>query len=143
MDVTIPELAESIAEGDLGRWLKAEGDLIRKDEPLLEIETDKTTLEIPAAASGRLSILQAAGETVTSGDVVGRIDESAGEEAEPAQEAAPPSPKDSSAEAATEAEEERPASVGSGLIVNPSDEEIVLPSSRPSLPAPPQKIETH
>lgn len=40
-------------------------------------------------------------------------------------------------------EEERPASVGSGLIVNPADEEIVLPSSRPSLPAPPQKIETH
>ena len=109
MDVTIPELPESITEGDLGRWLKAEGELIQRDEPLLEIETDKTTLEIPAAASGRLSILKAAGETVTSGDVVGRIDESAGEEAEPAQEAAPPSPKDSSAEAATEAEEERPA----------------------------------
>jgi 2-oxoglutarate dehydrogenase E2 component (dihydrolipoamide succinyltransferase) len=103
MNVTIPEFAESVSEGDLGRWLKADGDFVRKDEPLLEIETDKTTLEIPANASGRLTILMAEGETVTSGVLVGTIAEGEGEED------AAPAPKASVPAAAPAAPAPRPA----------------------------------
>ena len=73
MDIRIPDLAESVKEGDLGAWLKKDGDTVRKDEAILELETDKATVELAAEASGRLEILVQAGETVHVGDVVGRI----------------------------------------------------------------------
>ncbi|HET6342614.1 MAG TPA: biotin/lipoyl-containing protein, partial [Gemmatimonadota bacterium] len=73
MDIRIPDLAESVTEGDLGAWLKKDGDQVRKDEAILELETDKATVELAAEASGTLEILVQAGETVHVGDVVGRI----------------------------------------------------------------------
>lgn len=75
MDIRIPDLAESVTEGDLGAWLKKDGDQVRKDEAILELETDKATVELAAEASGTLEILVQAGETVHVGDVVGRIAE--------------------------------------------------------------------
>jgi 2-oxoglutarate dehydrogenase E2 component (dihydrolipoamide succinyltransferase) len=73
MDIVIPNLAESVTEGDLGRWLKKDGDRVAKDDLILELETDKATVELAAEASGTLEILVQAGETVHVGDVVGRI----------------------------------------------------------------------
>ena len=73
MDIVIPNLAESVTEGDLGRWLKKDGDRVEKDDLILELETDKATVELAAEASGTLEILVQAGETVHVGDVVGRI----------------------------------------------------------------------
>ncbi|HKY61295.1 MAG TPA: dihydrolipoyllysine-residue succinyltransferase, partial [Gemmatimonadota bacterium] len=73
MEIRIPDLAESVTEGDLGSWLKKDGDQVKKDEPILELETDKATVELAAEASGTLEILVQAGETVHVGDVVGRI----------------------------------------------------------------------
>ena len=87
MDIKIPNLAESVTEGDLAAWLKKDGERVEKDDLILELETDKATVELAAEASGTLKILVQAGETVHVGDVVGRIVEEG--EAEPAHEAAP------------------------------------------------------
>src|SRR5439155_9541295 len=74
-DVRIPALGESVNEGVIVRWLKDDGALVRADEPLLELETEKATLEIPAQATGRLHIGQPVGARVEVGAVVGRIEE--------------------------------------------------------------------
>jgi 2-oxoglutarate dehydrogenase E2 component (dihydrolipoamide succinyltransferase) len=73
VEVRIPELGESVTEGVIARWLKQDGELVRADESVLELETDKATLEIPATASGRLEIVERKGATVRVGTVVARI----------------------------------------------------------------------
>jgi len=75
VDVRIPTLGESVNEGVIVRWIKADGAAVQVDEPLLELETDKANVEIPAAGSGVLKILKAQGEKVQVGDVVARIEE--------------------------------------------------------------------
>jgi 2-oxoglutarate dehydrogenase E2 component (dihydrolipoamide succinyltransferase) len=78
VDVRIPTLGESITEGVIVRWIKDDGAAVRTDDALLELETDKASVEIPAEQAGVLRILKAAGSTVQVGDVVGRIDDGAG-----------------------------------------------------------------
>ena len=74
VDITVPELGESVTEGTVGRWLKQVGDAVAADEALVEIETDKVTAELPAPAAGTLSaILAAEGTDVEVGSVVGQI----------------------------------------------------------------------
>src|SRR5450756_1161433 len=74
--VTMPALGESVTEGTVTRWLKAEGDQIAVDEPLLEVSTDKVDTEIPSPAGGvLLEILVGEDETVDVGTVVARIGE--------------------------------------------------------------------
>ncbi|MGH7414009.1 MAG: biotin/lipoyl-containing protein, partial [Candidatus Rokuibacteriota bacterium] len=53
-EVRIPQLGESVTEGTIARWLKQDGDVVNAEEPVLELETDKATMEIPAGTSGRL-----------------------------------------------------------------------------------------
>jgi 2-oxoglutarate dehydrogenase E2 component (dihydrolipoamide succinyltransferase) len=77
VDVRIPQLGESVSEAVIVRWLKADGDPVRADEPLLEIETEKAAMEVVAEAAGRLEIGQLAGAHVSAGAVVGRITEAA------------------------------------------------------------------
>src|SRR5438552_264037 len=73
-DVLMPQMGESIAEGTVSRWIKNVGDKVERDEPLLEISTDKVDAEIPAPASGTLAeILVKEGETVAVNSVVARI----------------------------------------------------------------------
>ena len=86
MDIRIPNLAESVTEGDLAAWLKQDGERVEKDDLILELETDKASVELAAEASGTLEILVQAGQTVHVGDVVGRIVEG---EAKPEPEAPP------------------------------------------------------
>jgi 2-oxoglutarate dehydrogenase E2 component (dihydrolipoamide succinyltransferase) len=77
--VKVPALGESIAEAQVGPWLNAVGDRIKRDEPLVEIESEKATVEIPAPADGVLArIVRATGETVAVGEVIGEIDTEAG-----------------------------------------------------------------
>ncbi|MGH3114147.1 MAG: biotin/lipoyl-containing protein, partial [Gaiellaceae bacterium] len=57
-EVRIPQLGESVTEGTIARWLKQDGDVVNAEEPVLELETDKATMEIPAGTSGRLEILE-------------------------------------------------------------------------------------
>ena len=67
----LPDLGEGLTEGEIARWLVAEGDEIAEDQPLVEIQTDKTTVEIPSPAAGKVSsILVAEGSTVPVGTVL-------------------------------------------------------------------------
>jgi 2-oxoglutarate dehydrogenase E2 component (dihydrolipoamide succinyltransferase) len=95
MDIRIPSLGESITEATISKWFKNEGDAVAQDEPVLELETDKVTVEVPAAAAGRLDrILAPAGATVKIGDVVGAIAAgAAGGTAAPIRSAPPAQPK--------------------------------------------------
>lgn len=74
-DIIMPQLGESIAEGTVVKWLVPAGGMIQKDESLLEVETEKVTLEIPSPTTGRLNeILVHEGETVPVGTLLARID---------------------------------------------------------------------
>src|SRR3569623_1172998 len=75
MDVIMPQMGESIAEGTLSRWLKAVGDEVKRDEPIFEISTDKVDAEIPAPAAGILAeILVQQGQPVAVQTVVARLE---------------------------------------------------------------------
>ena len=94
-DVKVPQLSESVAEATLLQWKKKPGDSVAADEILIEIETDKVVLEVPAPSAGVLSeIVKGDGGTVVSGEVIARIDSEAkpGANAAPAAAAAPAQP---------------------------------------------------
>lgn len=75
IELKIPVVGESITEVQIGDWLKSEGDMVKQDEPLAVIDSEKTTFELPAPQSGRLGkILHQAGETVAVGTVVAHIE---------------------------------------------------------------------
>jgi 2-oxoglutarate dehydrogenase E2 component (dihydrolipoamide succinyltransferase) len=77
IDIKIPKVGESISEVQISEWLKSAGDEVRKDEPLAIIDSEKTTFELPASDSGRLTkILHQAGETVSVGSVVAQLEPS-------------------------------------------------------------------
>ena len=77
-DVVVPQLSESVSEATLLTWKKQPGAAVEADEILIEVETDKVVLEVPAPASGVLSeIVKGDGSTVTSGEVLARIDTAA------------------------------------------------------------------
>ncbi|MGW5252397.1 biotin/lipoyl-containing protein, partial [Streptomyces sp. NPDC004012] len=104
VSVTLPALGESVTEGTVTRWLKAEGERVEADEPLLEVSTDKVDTEIPAPASGVLtSIKVAEDETVEVGAELAVIDDGTGAPA------AAPAP--AAAEAPAPAAEPAPAPV--------------------------------
>jgi len=85
IDVVMPQMGESIAEGTVVRWIKKPGEKVERDEPLLEISTDKVDAEIPSPAAGTLSeILVQEGQTVAVNSVVARIAGSGEAAAEPA-----------------------------------------------------------
>ena len=77
MDIIVPTLGESIVEATVSKWLKNEGEYVEVDEPVVELETDKVTLEVPAPISGVIgSIIAAEGETVEVGQNIGALDPS-------------------------------------------------------------------
>ena len=126
IQIKVPAMGESVTEATVARWFKKEGDAVARDEPLLELETDKVTVEVPAPASGAIETISVhAGDTVQVGSILGAIAEgktgspsvvaasnpdSAAPKAAPAPKPAPlPAPK---------AEAPRPAS--DGVAVMPS-----------------------
>ena len=75
IEVQVPQLSESVAEGTLATWKKKIGDPVARDEILVDIETDKVVLEVPSPGAGVLvEIVKADGETVVSGELIARID---------------------------------------------------------------------
>ena len=79
IDVVMPQMGESIAEGTLSKWLKKVGDAVKRDEPIFEISTDKVDAEIPAPNAGVLAeIVVGEGQTVAVGTIVARIETRAG-----------------------------------------------------------------
>jgi 2-oxoglutarate dehydrogenase E2 component (dihydrolipoamide succinyltransferase) len=95
-EIRVPTLGESVTEATIGKWFKKPGDAVKADEPLVELETDKVTVEVPAPAAGVLQeIIAKDGTTVTIGAVLGSIKEGAGGAT-----AAPTAAKDKSVPAA-------------------------------------------
>src|SRR5687768_2447572 len=74
-NVTVPGMGESVTEAVLLRWLKNDGDFVKVDEPLCELETDKANVDLPATAAGVLRQAKKAGDTVHVGETIARIDE--------------------------------------------------------------------
>ncbi len=114
-EIRVPTLGESVSEATIAQWFKKPGDAIKADEPLVELETDKVTVEVPAPASGTLeSIVVNEGDTVEVGALLGQIAEGEGA---------------SSASAAPASKPAAPASEGSsGKIVD-----VVTPSAGESV----------
>src|SRR5438552_4282378 len=105
-EIRVPTLGESVTEATIGRWFKKAGDAVAVDEPLVELETDKVTIEVPAPSAGTLGeIVAKDGETVAVGALLGQISDGAGgakpaAASVPAKEAAKPAPAAAAAAAA-------------------------------------------
>src|SRR6185436_10354428 len=85
ISIVVPQLGESVAEGTVAKWLKAVGDKVRKEEPLVEIQTDKINVEIPSPADGTLgAILVPEGTTVLVGTEIGTLNAASESAAAPA-----------------------------------------------------------
>src|SRR5690625_703965 len=85
-ELKIPAVGESITEVFIGSWLKQEGDPVRTDEIVVEIETDKATMEIPSPVTGRVvKLLKQPGDSATSDEVIAHIEEGEVEDAGPAE----------------------------------------------------------
>lgn len=114
-EIRVPTLGESVSEATIGTWFKKVGDVVKADEPLVELETDKVTVEVPAPASGVLTeIVAQNGETVGLGALLGQIAEGAAgavsaEPAKPAAPAAAPAPAAAVASAPAAASGSMPA----------------------------------
>ncbi len=94
-DIKVPTLGESVTEATIGQWFKKVGDSVAADEPLVELETDKVTVEVPAPAAGVLDAISAnEGDTVEVGALIGVLAEGAGNGA-----AKPAAPKEAEAKA--------------------------------------------
>ena len=87
-EIRVPTLGESVSEATIGKWFKNVGDAIAVDEPLVELETDKVTIEVPASSAGSLAEITAKeGDTVEVGALLGMIGSGDGAAAAPAKKA--------------------------------------------------------
>ncbi len=123
-EVKVPTLGESVTEATIAKWFKKEGDAVKADEPLVELETDKVTVEVPSPVSGKLEkIVAQSGSTIAVGALLGTIAEGAAGAAPSAPAPKAETPKPASPPAAKPAETLSPA-VRKAVVennVNPSD----------------------
>src|SRR5512140_1685470 len=78
IQLKVPSLGESVTQATVGAWLKKEGDAVAADEPLVEVESEKATVALPAPAAGVLrKVLKGTGESVGIGEVIGELEEGA------------------------------------------------------------------
>jgi len=96
VDVKVPSVGESISEVTLAAWLKKDGEIVKLDEAICSIESDKATLEIAAPKAGKLKVLVKEGETVAIGTKIAEVDETVTAGAPAAQAAAPSAPQPAS-----------------------------------------------
>ncbi len=106
VEIKVPAMGESVTEATVAKWFKKEGEAVKRDEPLLELETDKVTVEVPAPVDGAIeSITAKAGDTVMVGAVLGAITEGKAASApKKTQAAAAPAPAPAPAPAAAPAQ---------------------------------------
>ncbi len=137
IEVVMPQMGVSVSEGTITKWLKQPGEAIARDEPLLEISTDKVDTEVPSPGEGVLAeILVSEGQTVDVGTVLGRIGPAGGEETaatpeEPAPAAAPEEP-------APAAAPEEPAPAPTAAEPPVGDAEVVVAAPPPAAAAEPE-----
>ena len=126
IDIKVPTLGESVSTATVARWLKKAGETVAADEPLVELETDKVTVEVPAPRAGVLGAIQAGeGAEVEVGTVLGTVEEGAAKSKGPAAAAnpgsgvnAPPAPRGPVSRPAT-TEAPKPAPAASGATHEP------------------------
>jgi len=124
-EIRVPTLGESVSEATIGRWFKKPGDAVKADEPLLELETDKVTLEVNAPSAGVLAEITAKdGETVSPGALLGQITAGGAGAAAPAAAAAAAAPAPAPAKSAS-----APASAGSSMPPAPSAAKLAAESN--------------
>jgi 2-oxoglutarate dehydrogenase E2 component (dihydrolipoamide succinyltransferase) len=124
VEVKVPQLSESVAEATLLQWKKKSGDAVAADEILIEIETDKVVLEVPAPAAGVLSqIIKGDGSTVVSGEVIASID-TEGKAAAAVAPAATTAPPQAAAKAA-------PAPATAGAVAMPAAAKLMADAGLP------------
>src|SRR5215469_7098470 len=76
IELRVPEVGESITEVEIGDWLKAAGDEVKKDDPVVTLESEKATVELPAPESGRIAkVLKQKGETAKVGEVIALLEQ--------------------------------------------------------------------
>jgi 2-oxoglutarate dehydrogenase E2 component (dihydrolipoamide succinyltransferase) len=129
VELKVPSPGESITEVVIARWLKKTGDVVEKDEPLAEIDSDKATLTLNAEDSGKIEILASEGDTVKVGQVVVKIDNSVKPEAK-----AKVEPKKEEAKAEVKKEEKKEA-VTSGKETEKKSDNKTYASGTPSIAA--------
>src|SRR5205085_11843170 len=111
--IKMPQLGESVTEGTVDKWLKHEGDMVKRDEPLVEVVTDKVNAEIPSPFEGKLlKISVSEGQTVAIGIEIAQI------ETEGAEAAPPPAPEAPATEAP--APSEQPAAAAAAATAAPA-----------------------
>ena len=121
VEIRVPTLGESVTEATIGQWFKKVGDAVAADEPVVELETDKVTIEVPAPSGGVLeSIAANPGDTVNVGALIGAIGEGAGTAPAPKAEAKPVEARP--AEAKPEA---APAAGGNGMAPAPAAQKLM------------------
>jgi 2-oxoglutarate dehydrogenase E2 component (dihydrolipoamide succinyltransferase) len=134
VDVVMPQMGESIAEGTITRWMKQIGDAVARDEPLFEISTDKVDAEIPSPAAGKLiEIKNAAGETVPVNQVVAVLETDATAAATASSTAAAPAPAGAPA-APPAAASATPPTPAPALAAAQPKPEAPAPSAPPEAP---------
>ena len=92
IEIRVPAIAESVTEVTLSQWLKADGEMVKLDEPICEFESDKATLELPAEVAGKIKHVATEGSDLKIGDVVATIDTDAAELVPPSRDASSPAP---------------------------------------------------
>ena len=109
IEIKVPAMGESVTEATIARWLKREGDPVQKDEPVVELETDKVSVEVPSPAAGVLEHINVQqGGTVGVGSVLGAVAEGAAAAAKPAKAEAPKAAKAEPAKAQAPKAESKP-----------------------------------
>ncbi len=122
IDVLVPQLSESVSEATLLNWKKQPGEAVEQDEILIEVETDKVVLEVPAPSAGVLSeIVKGDGSTVTSGEVLARIDSEAKAAAPAKQEPA----KEEPAKEETNQQSSEASSASTTVVASPAASKIL------------------
>jgi len=133
-DITVPQLPESVSDATVASWTKKKGDSVQRDEVLVELETDKVVLEVPAPADGVLEeILHDEGDTVTADTVLGRVSEGAGgggdQGADTGAQAAEPQRETAPAEAEPAATEARMGPAARKLVDENNLDPSIIPGS--------------
>src|ERR1041384_3085801 len=107
VEIKVPSVGESITEVVVSAWLKNEGDAVKQDEPVVELETDKATVEVPSPAAGTLSKqLKKVGDSAEMGEVIGMVEEGTAKAS--AKESAAPAKETKTAKAAEQKQQAQP-----------------------------------
>jgi 2-oxoglutarate dehydrogenase E2 component (dihydrolipoamide succinyltransferase) len=126
VEIRVPTLGESVTEATIGQWFKKVGDTVAADEPVVELETDKVTIEVPAPSAGVLETISAnPGDTVNVGALIGAIGEGSGAAPAPAPKAEAKAAKAEAAPAAAAAPQGNGHAGTNGTTASPSAQKLM------------------